>query len=70
MSDNMAPPFIRSLEGQRVEKVRAASLSQLVTRTYSTVKARVVIIKCKQKEDELGKRDYIFGICEDAKKAT
>ena len=35
-------------------------------RTYSTVKARVVIIKCKQKEDELGKRNYIFGICEDA----
>jgi hypothetical protein len=55
-----------SLEGQHVEKVKAASLSELLPRTYSTVKARVVIIKCKQKEDELGKRDYIFGICEDA----
>ena len=55
-----------SLEGQHIEKVKAASLSQLLPRTYSTVKARVVIIKCKQKEDELGKRDYIFGICEDA----
>lgn len=65
MSDNMAPPF-RSLEGQRVEKAKATSLSQLVPRTYSTVKARVVIIKCKQKEDELGTRNYIFGICEDA----
>lgn len=65
MSDNMPLPFIRSLEGQRVEKVRAASLSQLVPRTYSTVKARVLIIKCKRKEDELGRRNYIFGICED-----
>jgi hypothetical protein len=66
MPDNMALPFIRSLEGQRVEKARAASLSQLVPRTYSTVKARVLIIKCKQKEDELGRRNYVFGICEDA----
>jgi len=66
MSDNMPLPLIRSLEGQRVEKVRAASLSQLVPRTHSTVKARVVIIKCKQKEDQLGRRNYIFGICEDA----
>jgi len=66
MFGNMAPPFVRSLEGQRVEKVKAASLSQVVPRTYSTVKARALIIKCKQKEDELGKRDYIFGICEDA----
>ena len=66
MPDNIALPFIRSLEGQRVDKVRAANLSQLVPRTYSTIKARVVIIKCKQKEDELGRRNYIFGICEDA----
>lgn len=56
MPNNIAPPFIRSFEGQRVEKVKAASLSQLVPRTYSTVKARVVIIKCKQKEDDLGNR--------------
>jgi hypothetical protein len=66
MSDKMAPPFTRSLEGQHVEKVKAASLSQLVPKSYSTVKARVLIIKCKQKEDELGRRNYIFGICEDA----
>lgn len=52
-------------QAQPIEKVKAASLSQLVPRTYSTVKARVVIIKCKEKEDELGKRQYIFGICED-----
>ena len=30
------------------------------------MKARVLIIKCKQKEDELGRRNYVFGICEDA----
>jgi hypothetical protein len=60
-------PSLASLnQGQRIEKVKASSLSQLVPRTYSTVKARVVIIKCKEKEDELGKRQYIFGICEDS----
>jgi hypothetical protein len=59
-------PSTGSVEGQHLEKVKAANLSELQPRTYSTVKARVVIIKCKQKEDELGKRDYIFGICEDA----
>jgi hypothetical protein len=60
-------PSLASLnQGQRIEKVKASSLSQLVPRTYCTVKARVVIIKCKEKEDELGKRQYIFGICEDS----
>jgi RecA/RadA recombinase len=50
ISDNIALPFIGSLEGQRVEKVRATSLSQLLPRTYSTVKAMVVIISSKQKK--------------------
>jgi hypothetical protein len=36
-----------------------------VPNTYSTVRARVTIIKSKEKTDELGKRNYIFGICED-----
>ena len=66
MSYSLPPASIGSVEGQHIEKVKAASLSQLLPRTYSTVKARVVIIKCKQKQDELGKRDYIFGICEDS----
>jgi hypothetical protein len=53
-------------QGQPIEKVKASSLSQLVPRTYSTAKARIVIIKCKEKEDQLGKRHYVFGICEDS----
>jgi hypothetical protein len=49
-------PSLASLhQGQPIEKVKASSLSQLVPRTYSAVKARVVIIKCKEKEDELGR---------------
>ena len=49
----------------QIPKVKAANLSQLTPNTYSTVRARVVVIKSKEKTDELGKRSYIFGICED-----
>jgi hypothetical protein len=66
MSENAPLPFVSLHQGRPIEKIKAASLSQLVPRTYCTVKGRVVIIKCREKEDELGKRQYIFGISEDS----
>lgn len=66
MFGDTASSFASLRQGQPIERVKASSLSQLVPRTYSTVKARIVIIKCKEKEDQLGKRQYVFGICEDS----
>ena len=66
MSDPTPLLSISSDQKQRIDKVQASSLSALIPKTYSTVKARVLIVKAKQKEDELGKRNYIFGICEDS----
>lgn len=41
-------------------------LIDLAPKTYVDTKVRVTKIKSKEKEDELGKRPYIFGIAEDS----
>ncbi len=65
MTDETVLHFIDSIQRQPVPKVKALNLSNLIPRTYSTVRARVVIVKSKEKQDELGKRSYVFGMCED-----
>lgn len=42
------------------------SLIDLKTNTYIDTIVRVTRIKTKEKEDELGKRPYVFGIAEDS----
>ncbi|MFQ5998353.1 MAG: hypothetical protein ACE5KO_03520 [Candidatus Bathyarchaeia archaeon] len=41
-------------------------LAELVPKTYATATARVLTIKCREKEDELGNRPYVYGIVEDS----
>ena len=65
MTDSAVVHSIDSVQRQQVPRIKASSLSELIPKTYSTVRARVVIVKTKEKQDELGKRSYIFGICED-----
>jgi len=65
MTDGAVVHSIDSVQRQQPPKVIASSLSDLSSKTYSTVKARVVIIKAKEKDDALGRRRYLFGICED-----
>jgi hypothetical protein len=62
---NVASLHSIDVQKEPIPKIKAASLAELTPRTYSTVRARVVIIKSREKKDELGKRNYIFGICED-----
>jgi hypothetical protein len=70
MSDPRSLHSIDHIHRQTVQKVKSNDLSQLIPGTYTTLKARVVIIKSKEKSDELGKRRYIFGIMEDQKSRT
>jgi hypothetical protein len=65
MTDGAVVHSIDSVQRQQLPKLIASSLSELISKTYSTVKARVIIVKAKEKEDALGKRSYLFGICED-----
>ena len=65
MSDPGRVHSIDHIHRHTVQKVKSSDLSQLIPGTYSTLKARVVIIKSKEKLDELGSRRYIFGIAED-----
>jgi hypothetical protein len=65
MTDVAVVHSIENVQRQHVPNVKASSLSELIPKTYSTVEARVVIVKAKEKEDALGKRSYLFGICED-----
>jgi len=65
MTDGAVVHSIDSVQRQQLPKIKASNLAELIPKTYSTVRARVVIVKAKEKEDELGKRSYIFGICED-----
>jgi hypothetical protein len=65
MTDGAVVDYIENVQRQRVPNVKASSLSELIPKTYSTVKARVLVLKAKEKEDALGKRSYLFGICED-----
>jgi hypothetical protein len=58
---------IDHIHKQPIPKVKSVNLSQLAPNTYTTVRTRVLIVKSKVKEDQLGKRSYIFGICEDQK---
>ncbi len=67
MSDVASLDSIDHVQRRTSQKVKSQNLSQLIPETYTTVKARVLIIKSKEKTDELGKRSYIFGIMEDRK---
>ena len=67
MSDVASLDSIDHVQRRTAQKVKSQNLSQLIPETYTTVKARVLIIKSKEKTDELGKRSYIFGIMEDRK---
>ena len=67
MSDVASLDSIDHVQRRTSQKVKSQNLSQLIPETYTTVKARVLIIKSKEKTDELGKRSYIFGIMEDQK---
>ena len=65
MSDPGRVHSIDHIHRHTVQKVKSSDLSQLIPGTYTTLKARVLIIKSKEKLDELGSRRYIFGIVED-----
>ena len=65
MTDGAVVHSIDSVQRQQVPRIKASNLAELIPKTYSTVRARVVIVKAKEREDQLGKRSYIFGICED-----
>ena len=70
MSDAVRLHSIDYIQRKPVQKVKSQDLSQLIPETYTTLKARVLIVKSKEKSDELGKRRYIFGIVEDQKSRT
>ena len=67
MSDPGTAYSIDHIHRQTIQKVKSSDLSQLISGTYTTLTARVLIIKGKEKLDELGRRRYIFGIVEDQK---
>jgi len=70
MSDSASLDSIDNIHKRTVRKVKSQDLSQLIPGTYTTLKARVLIVKSKEKTDELGKRRYVFGIMEDQKSRT
>ena len=70
MSHGVPLHSIDYIQRKPVQKVRSHDLSQLIPDTYTTLKARVLIVKSKEKTDELGKRSYIFGIIEDQTSRT
>ena len=41
-------------------------LADVVPKAYASVSVRIVSIKSREKEDELGKRSYVYGIAEDS----
>jgi hypothetical protein len=70
MSDSTSLHSIDQVQRRTVQKVKSQDLSQLIPETYTTLRARVLIVKSKEKSDELGKRSYIFGIMEDQRSRT
>jgi len=64
--DSASLHSINPLQKNSIPKVKTQNLYQLIPHTYTTIHARVLVVKSKEKEDELGKRGYIFGLCEDA----
>jgi len=70
MFDSKSLHSIDQVQRKPPQKVKSQDLSQLIPETYTTLTARVLIVKSKEKSDELGKRSYIFGIMEDQKSRT
>ncbi len=70
MSDTASLHSIDHIQEKPTQKVKVQNLSQLIPNTYTTLKARVLVVKSKEKSDNLGKRSYIFGICEDQTSRT
>jgi hypothetical protein len=59
------PPF-ETLKPPSQRQYPAYTLVDLPSKQYVKTIVRVVIVKARQKEDELGSRRYLFGIAEDS----
>jgi len=64
--DTRGLPLLQELPQPSAATNLLTNLSDLKPGRYANTVVRVILIKSREREDELGKRPYIFGICEDS----